>query len=201
MIDRRGAAWVTAASAALAALAARRWLFGLVSVPTASMAPTVLPGEVLILSRRRAPAVGDVVAVDRSDGALHVKRVVAGEGTEVEIADGRLYLDGVRVTGDTDGRDAWVDADCAARSSPAASESAGGARWRVIPGGAHERERVPAGHLWLLGDHRGASSDSRQWGPAPIERVRGVVVGVAWSRAPCGSLRADRIGFLGQGVP
>jgi signal peptidase I len=42
--------------------------------------------------------------------------------------------------------------------------------------GAAAGTPVPAGQLVLLGDNRAASTDSRHWGYAPVDRVLGVVV-------------------------
>jgi signal peptidase I len=41
-------------------------------------------------------------------------------------------------------------------------------------------ETVPAGKLWVMGDHRGYSSDSRRNGPVPINRVIGRAFVVVW---------------------
>ncbi len=49
--------------------------------------------------------------------------------------------------------------------------------------------KVPAGYLWVMGDHRGASSDARQNGPIP----KGKVVGRAFVRV----WPLSRLGFLG----
>ncbi len=190
--------WAAGAGLVGLALALRTWVFGLVSVPTASMVPSVLPGEVLLYWRLAEPEPGDVVAVDRADGVLHVKRVVAGAGQEVELSGGLLYVDGRRVTGELDGVLRWVDGDCTPREGRGAPEVLGAASYRVLPGGDHPRERVPEGQIFLLGDHRGASSDSRQWGPSPRSAVRGVVLARVWSREPCGSLRPDRVGWSGE---
>ncbi len=190
---RAVAGWSLGLAALLLAAALRRWVFGLAAVPTASMVPAILPGEVVLFRKGAAPALGDVVAVERGDGALHFKRVVAAAGQEVEIADGALYVDGLRLEAAPAPSVSWRDADCEERSARAVEEQqAGGAR-RVLPGGSHERGRVPEGAVFLLGDHRAASSDSRQWGPARLDDVLGIVIATPWSRNPCGSVRLDRI--------
>lgn len=42
---------------------------------------------------------------------------------------------------------------------------------------------VPAGHIFVVGDNRSNSLDSRSWGPVPLDRVRGRVSGVWLSRS------------------
>ncbi|MEU4486564.1 S26 family signal peptidase [Streptomyces purpurascens] len=43
---------------------------------------------------------------------------------------------------------------------------------QAVPGA----ERVPAGHVYVLGDHRATSWDSRHAGPIPYERLTAVIV-------------------------
>jgi signal peptidase I len=57
---------------------------------------------------------------------------------------------------------------------------------------------VPAGHVFVMGDNRAHSSDSRQWGPVPLENIKGKAMFVWWSSQdrPDGGVLWDRIGKL-----
>jgi signal peptidase I len=43
---------------------------------------------------------------------------------------------------------------------------------------------VPEGHVFVLGDNRHHSSDSRRWGPVPIEHIEGKAFLIWWSSRP-----------------
>jgi len=197
----RGRGWLLAVALFAAALALRTWVFGLVTVPTASMAPTLLPGEIALYWKFVEPTPGDVVVVDRDDGVLHIKRLVADGGEEVEIAAGRLYVNGAAIAAGEGAPASWSEPGraedrCRERQSATVVEARAARRWTVIPGGEHERERAPEDTIFLLGDNRASSSDSRQWGPSPRAAARGVVAAIVWSRSPCGEIRLDRVGSL-----
>jgi hypothetical protein len=66
-----------------------------VAVAEASMAPTLEPGDWLLVdpTTRRWPRPGSVVIVrDPSDDGLSIKRIAAGPGTRVPFSDGFLHL-------------------------------------------------------------------------------------------------------------
>jgi signal peptidase I len=133
--------------------------FELVRIPSDSMTPTLEPGDHVVLDHRgRAVSRGDLVVVpDPQDGTLIVKRVVAVGGDMVGISDGVLELDGRA-----------VDEPYADRSRQ------DGVYYGPYP--------VPDGQLFLLGDHRVVSVDSRVFGPVPATDVIGTVAQRVWPR-------------------
>jgi signal peptidase I len=48
---------------------------------------------------------------------------------------------------------------------------------------------IPEGHYFLLGDNRGASDDSRFWGPIPLEWIEGRVEECDLLRVSCSPMR------------
>ncbi len=135
-----------------------------VVVPTASMAPTIEPGEHLAVRHglfTGDPEAGDVVLFEAPDGQLMVKRVVAVGGESVGIRDGRLVVDG------TVQREPYTDVD-------------------AIDSVYFGPVTVPQGHVFVLGDNRFGSEDSRKFGALPLSAVQGEVLGVWW---PLGDAR------------
>jgi signal peptidase I len=56
-----------------------------------------------------------------------------------------------------------------------AYDGACGPQWHYV---------VPAGHIFVMGDNRANSSDSRVWGTAPIENIKGKALFIWWSSQP-----------------
>jgi signal peptidase I len=97
----------------------------------------------------------DWVGADRTP---FIKRVIGVGGDTVEIHDGGVYINGERL----DEPYIYTESDGSVQSTDAAQE-----RW-VIPGD----------ELFLMGDHRQDSADSRAFGPVPVSQV----IGRAWLR-------------------
>jgi signal peptidase I len=148
-------------------------------VPTPSMEGTILVGDHLFwskllygpeiplvhwrLPRLRKVHRGDIVAFrfpkDREQ--TYLKRVAAVGGDLVEIRSGNLFVNGVPVHEDYafhHGSRWWTHS------------------WEQMPA-----RLVPPGHIFVLGDNRDNSSDSRDWGPVPEENVLGTPWFVFWS--------------------
>jgi signal peptidase I len=148
-------------------------------VPTPSMEGTILVGDHLFWSKAlygpeipligwRLPRLrnvrrGDIVAfrlpTDREQ--MYLKRVAAVGGDMVEIRSGALYVNGTPVE----------ENYAVHRGGPSWSHS-----WEQMPA-----VLVPAGKIFVLGDNRDNSSDSRDWGPVPEDNVVGSPWFVFWS--------------------
>jgi signal peptidase I len=178
-------------------------------VPSGSMQPTILCGDVVFINKlaydfrvpftfaRLAkwsdPARGDiVVCFAPDDGTRLVKRVVGQPGDTVELRNDTLVLNGVAQT--------YVPLPVSAPGvrdlEPAERAAAIFARESLgIPGRTHAMMalptraalrnfgpvRVPAGHYFMLGDNRDNSRDSRFFGFMPRPEIIGEVKAVAVS--------------------
>jgi signal peptidase I len=117
-----------------------------------SMAPTLQPGQRLVIEklsyRFQLPQRGDVVVlkVPGRETTPLVKRVIGTAGDIVAIREGVVYLNGVAL------EESYL-ATLATDSYPSAL--------------------VPEGYLFVLGDNRGASKDSRDFGMIPVDHLVG----------------------------
>lgn len=163
-------------SAVLAAIAVLAYSFDIVRVGSGSMSPSIRDGDYIVvlsprggierlLPLRRFVQRSSVVvfAVEGRPGApeLYVKRVAATARDRVRIAEGSLILNGSQVN---DPHAFYV--------TPAAR------RGDVWPAGEAEKRdvAVPSDSVFVLGDNRGGSTDSRTFGPVAESRVVGVAV-------------------------
>ena len=176
-------------------------------IPTGSMRPTLLEGDVVLVNRVAFdlklpltdvvlltfadPQRGDVVTFSSpASGTRLIKRIVGLPGDSIEMHDGALILNGRPLTyrdnrtqGETMAPGWVVDAvrateDLAGRSHPVQFLPALHARRNIA------ETTVPPGQYFMLGDNRDNSEDSRFIGTVPREKLIGrahhVLVSADW---------------------
>ncbi len=168
--------------AILIALFIRTFVVQAFKIPSGSMKPTLLVGDHLLVSKfiygvkipflRKTlvpvnnPERGDIVVfiypVDRSKD--FIKRVVGVAGDRIEIKNKRIYING---TPSNDGHGVHTDS-------------------LIFPAALQPRDNfgpvtVPSGHIFVMGDNRDESYDSRFWGFVDLRDVLGKAFIIYWS--------------------
>lgn len=176
------------------------------TVPSSNMAPTLLPGDAVVAEPADPIERGDVVVFEYPrDRSIHyVKRVVAVGGDRIEVRDNRVLLDGQPVPTEPIGAGTFFDSRCAEQQVHLHRESFDGRSWTIAtasrtgPGPLADltEKVVPPGHVFVLGDNRDYSEDSRRWGFVPLDHVVGRIDSILYSTARCpDETRADRTGL------
>jgi len=179
------------------ALAIQAWVIKPYQIPSESMEPTLDVGQRVLVNRFlynfSDPSIGDIVVFHPPAGADNgspecgirrkpdeacpkptaaessqnfIKRIVAGPGDKLSIKDGHPVVNGIEKTDES----------------------------YIIPCGSAEACNlpqtitIPPDHYFMMGDNRGASDDSRFWGPVPRDWIIGEAFATYWP--------PDRIGTL-----
>lgn len=162
--------WVVIIICALACSAfIRSFIVDVYIIPTESMTNTIVPGDRVfgekITYKFSSPQRGDVVTfIDPIGGKVtYVKRCIAVAGDTVDLINGAVYINGEYQDEDyTLGRPSYP-------LIPAAE--AGDIKFPYT---------VPEGTIWVMGDNRTNSNDSRYFGPVPLENIAAKGICVFW---------------------
>ena len=160
-------------------------------IPSESMEDTLLVGDFLFANKlvygpklpfidARLPAIrqpkpGDIIIFKYPHDPKidYIKRCVAVEGQTVELVDDKLFVDGVMQ--EEDGFTKYVF----------------GSR----PDRRFGPFKVPEGHVFMMGDNRDNSADSRAWGPLDKKLISGKAMFIYFSwNANSHAVRFSRIG-------
>lgn len=156
-----------------AVFAVERWVVLPLYVPSASMEPALQQGDRILVARtfESATAIADdldrgdvlVFRAPRDGDPLVVKRVIGLPGETIEARDGVIAIDNERVLVER-----WLPEEERATGSAAANTV-------DIP-----RTYLDDDEVYLLGDNRDSSIDSRSFGPVSLDRVVGRVLTRFW---------------------
>ena len=182
--------WIKTAAISLAIVVTFRGVVAQAyQIPSGSMERTLLVGDFLYINKMlygseidigfgghrffyhrfpaiRQPKPGDIIVFRYPPNPSQdfIKRCVAVAGQTIEIKDKVLYVDGVP-----------RDEPFTHHDDP-----------RVLPRELSARDNygpyvVPAGNVFMMGDNRDNSLDSRFWGPLPLANIKGKAIFLYWS--------------------
>jgi signal peptidase I len=144
------------------------------------VAPFVGPhrGEIVVLAivRESNQGVAPASAHPEQERTFDIKRIVALPGDTISIDRGIVTLNSDAIT-EADPTRSYADIN--GQQSSVYTEQNGDRRYEVLEADKIDRGQpvlsVPPGHVYVLGDNRDYSRDSRTFGPFPIQDVVGVV--------------------------
>jgi signal peptidase I len=160
------------------ALFIRTFVVQAFQIPSGSMEDTLLVGDFLLANKFiygakipltdvrlpsiRKPKRGDIIVfrAPHQDKDF-IKRCVAVGGDTVELRDNTLYVNGTSVDED------YVSI-----------------KGRATMGGNFGPQKVPPGYLFMMGDNRNNSQDSRAWGPLDERLIKGkaMILYLSWDK-------------------
>ncbi|MCD6594197.1 signal peptidase I [bacterium] len=140
-------------------------------MPSASMQPTLLPGDFLIADmsyyKKHEPKAGDLVIFSnpKNDSVDIIKRIVGVEGQKIGILEKQLSVDDMQI------EEPWAIHNDT----------------RIIPRSFSPRDNfgpviVPAGSVFVMGDNRDRSEDSRFFGFVDKKRIKGKPLYIYFSK-------------------
>ena len=182
-------------------LGARALLVQGYRTPSCSMEDSLLVGDLLLVDKLsyglrlpfttwrlpplRGPSPGDIVAFENPSDPTRVlvKRCIAVADQTVEVRNKVVYVDGERLPDPPFSK--YVDARILPARDP---------RDNLSP------RTISAGSIFVMGDNRDNSRDSRHWGALSVDRLLGRGLFVYWSSEPdlagqSGRVRWSRLGY------
>jgi len=209
--------------AVLIALFLRAFVVEAFKIPSGSMIPTLQVGDHIFVNKfiygvrvpftnikfgmeYRKPKRGEVIVFiyPKEPDKDFIKRIVAIEGDTVEVRDNQIFINGVGVPR------SHVDGDCKyedfveeqqrweERRCEAWVENVNDNTYTTVydkNGGVHSTRpvTVPKDSVFVMGDNRDNSHDSRFWGFVPFDLIKGKAMIIWWSHGEPEGVRVNRL--------
>jgi signal peptidase I len=176
-------------AAVFVAVLLRVFVLGVYRIPGDGMRPTLLAGDFIVAWKPsfgvrlpilgwswegRSPQRGEVVILQDPDNPQRsvIKRVIALAGDKIEMRSGQIWLNdvglGLRLVGEDRGVRVFEEGEGQYRVLLRTSSPASGDALEHLN---LEPQIIPPAHVFLLGDQRDLSEDSRAWGPVPTQNL------------------------------
>jgi signal peptidase I len=146
----------------------RNFLFSPIVVQGSSMMPTLHNQEHMIVKKVGEPKRFDIIVFHATEDKDFIKRVIGLPGDRIEYKDDILYVNGKAMD------EPYLDKYKKAVANGPLTESF------KLEDTAVGMETVPEGCLFVMGDNRRESADSRVIGAVPLEKVVGTTNFVFW---------------------
>jgi signal peptidase I len=124
--------------------------------------------------------VGDLIGISRPGERDFIKRVIALPGDKVACCDNKG-----RITVNGEGIDEPYITENSALDAPANPRQCTSRKFAEVT--------VPAGEMFVMGDHRAVSQDARCQGPVPIDNVIGRAFVIAWPTSRFATLHVPEV--------
>ena len=176
-------------------------------VPSKSMVPSVLQGD-HFFADKRVNTPGAKHAIKRGDigifvypndrTSIYIKRIIGMPGDKIEITANDVTINGKSIRGDQVSDLGSEELNKLLIDHNAYLEKAdSGETYSVIWKKDSQQKpisiTVPDGYVYLMGDNRDESQDSRKFGPVPLTDVVGIAKQVMFSTSADSGFRASRI--------
>ncbi len=175
-------------------------------IPSASMMPTLLRGDFILVNKydygirlpvlhskiikNNTPERGDIIVFRYPEDPRipYIKRVIAVPGDHVQYKNKRLIINGMEVKLEHQGIYYTEGVGKMMNGSFALKEQLGDMPHDILvnpmqPPQLEVDRRIPEGHYFVLGDNRDNSKDSRYWGLVPDQHLvgRAFYIWMNWS--------------------